>query len=300
MTAPYRVLVIGLHGQLARELARARWPGSWTVTFAGRPELDLQCPDKAAAFVAAAKADVVINTAAYTDVEKAESEPGLAALINADAPGAMAAVCAQTGSAFVTISTDYVFDGAKGSPYIEDDGINPLNVYGRSKARGETLVRENAARHVILRTSWVFSPFGTNFVKTMTRLGRERRELRIVGDQQSCPTAAGDLAGSVVAICQAIERGQHRFGTYHVSNTESATWHEFAMAIFKHTAARGETTPEHVAKITTAEYPTKAVRPANSILDCSRIRTAYGVVMRPWRDALADCLDEMAAESAKA
>ncbi len=172
MTA--RVLVIGREGQLARELARARWPDGWSVTFAGRPELDLRFPDKAAAAVAASAADLVVNAAAYTNVEQAESEPDVARLVNAAGPGAIAAACAKIGAALVSISTDYVFDGRKAGPYREDDPVNPISAYGRSKAEGEALIRAALPEHVILRTSWLFSPFGTNFVKTMMRLGSER------------------------------------------------------------------------------------------------------------------------------
>ena len=172
MTA--RVLVIGREGQLARELARARWPDGWSVTFAGRPELDLRFPDKAAAAVTASAADLVVNAAAYTNVEQAESEPDIARLVNAAGPGAIAAACAKIGATLVSISTDYVFDGRKAGPYREDDPVNPISAYGRSKAEGEALIRAALPEHVILRTSWLFSPFGTNFVKTMMRLGSER------------------------------------------------------------------------------------------------------------------------------
>ena len=180
MTA--RVLVIGREGQLARELARARWPDRWSATFAGRSELDLRFPDKAAAAVTASAADLVVNAAAYTNVDQAESEPDIARVVNAAGPGAIATAW-QRSAPLVSISTDYIFDGTKAGPYLEDDPVNPIGAYGRSKAEGEALIRAAWAEHLILRTSWVFSPFGTNFVKTMMRLGSERPQLRIVADQ---------------------------------------------------------------------------------------------------------------------
>ena len=287
-----RVLVIGREGQLARELARARWPDHWSTTFAGRPELDLRFPDRAAAAVVASAPDLVVNAAAYTNVDLAESEPDLARLINATGPAAVAAACAKIGAPLVSISTDYVFDGTKPGPYLEDDAVHPLGAYGRSKAEGEALIREALAEHLILRTSWVFSPFGTNFVRTMMRLGDERAALRIVMDQRGCPTGAADLAGAVVSLCAAVAAGQRRFGTYHVANTGATSWYDMARAIFGGLAARGERVPQLVP-IASAEYPTKAARPANSVLDCGRLRSTFGITLRPWQDALEECVSEL-------
>ncbi|HYI31745.1 MAG TPA: dTDP-4-dehydrorhamnose reductase [Bradyrhizobium sp.] len=288
-----RVLVIGREGQLARELARARWPAGWSVTCAGRPELDLRFPDKAAAFVTAAAPDIVVNAAAYTNVEQAESEYDVALAINATGPAAVAAACASIGAPFLTVSTDYVFDGKKQGAYVEDDPIAPIGAYGRSKAEGEPFIRNALPDHLILRTSWVFSPFGNNFVKTMMRLGGERPVLRIVADQHGCPTHAGDLARAIVMICEAAQSGKGRFGTYHVANAGLTTWHEMATAIFDAVAARGGKVPDQVVPITTAEFPTKAARPANSVLDCSRLASTFGVTLRPWRDAVDDCVGEL-------
>ena len=226
MTA--RVLVIGREGQLARELARARWPDGWSPTFAGRPELDLRFPDKAAAEVTASAADLVVNAAAYTNVDQAESEPDIARLVNAAGPGAIATACGKIGATLVSISTDYIFDGTKAGPYLEEDPVNPIGAYGRSKAEGEALIRAAWAEHLILRTSWVFSPFGTNFVKTMLRLGSERPQLRIVADQRGCPTGARDLAGAVIGACTAVKSAKAGFGTYHVANSGATTWYDLA------------------------------------------------------------------------
>ena len=293
MTSSCRVLVIGSEGQLARELARAGWPDGWTVKCVGRPQLDLRLPDQAAAHVEAAAPDLVVNAAGYTNVDLAESEPDLAFLINATGPAAIAGACARLGTPLLTVSTDYVFDGRQSTPYAEDDAVNPIGAYGRSKAKSEALVRAALPEHLILRTSWVFSAFGTNFVRTMRRLGAERPILRVVADQRGCPTAAGDLAGAIIAVCGAIRSGNQRFGTYHLTNAGATSWHEFAGAIFKDLAARGERVPDQVLPITTGEFPTKAARPANSVLDCNRFAQTFGMMMRPWRAALADCLDEL-------
>jgi dTDP-4-dehydrorhamnose reductase len=292
MTSGCRVLVIGREGQLARELARANWPGGWSVTCAGRPDIDLRAPDKAAAAVAAAAPDLVVNAGAYTNVDLAESEPHVALLVNASGPAAVAEACAKIGAPFLTVSTDYVFDGTKPGPYSETDAVNPIGAYGRSKAEGEARIRSALPEHVILRSSWLFSAFGTNFVRTMMRLGGERSMVRVVADQRGCPTGAGDLARAIIAVCEATHSGKGQFGVFHVANAGATTWYEVARAIFDGLAKRGERVPE-VVPITTAEYPTKAVRPANSVLDCNRLERVFGITMRPWQDALEECLSEL-------
>jgi dTDP-4-dehydrorhamnose reductase len=295
MTSGCRVLVIGRQGQLARELARARWPDGWSVTCVGRPDIDLRFPDKAAAAVTASACDLVVNAAAYTNVDLAESEPELALLINASGPSAIAAACARIGAPLLAVSTDYVFDGTNPAPYSEADAVNPIGAYGRSKAEGEAYIRAALPEHLILRASWLFSPFGTNFVRTMTRLGGERPVVRVVADQRGCPTSAADLARAIVAVCVATKSGKGSYGTFHVANAGATTWYDMARAIFEGLAARGERVPQ-VIPITTAEYPAKAVRPANSALDCSRVEQVFGITMRPWRDALEDCLSESAGQ----
>ncbi|MGQ3072537.1 MAG: dTDP-4-dehydrorhamnose reductase [Ferrovibrionaceae bacterium] len=283
------VLVVGETGQLARELARAAWAPGVEVTFAGRDIIDLARPETATAVVAAMKPGVVVNAAAYTAVDKAESDADQAFLVNRDGPAALARAAAAVGAPLIHVSTDYVFDGTKDGAYTEDDPVAPVSVYGRSKEAGERAVREAAERHVILRTAWVYSPFGNNFVKTMLRLGAEREELRVVADQRGCPTAAADIAAAIVRLAGA----DHGWGTYHYSGAGPTTWHGFAEAIFAGAAARGAKVPARVTAIGTADYPTPAVRPANSVLDCSRIDRVHGIVARNWREALEDCLDAL-------
>ncbi|MGQ3031182.1 MAG: dTDP-4-dehydrorhamnose reductase, partial [Ferrovibrionaceae bacterium] len=246
-------------------------------------------PETATAVVAAMKPGVVVNAAAYTAVDKAESDADQAFLVNRDGPAALARAAAAVGAPLIHVSTDYVFDGTKDGAYTEDDPVAPVSVYGRSKEAGERAVREAAERHVILRTAWVYSPFGNNFVKTMLRLGAEREELRVVADQRGCPTAAADIAAAIVRLAGA----DHGWGTYHYSGAGPTTWHGFAEAIFAGAAARGAKVPARVTAIGTADYPTPAVRPANSVLDCSRIDRVHGIVARNWREALEDCLDAL-------
>lgn len=283
------VLVVGETGQLARELARAAWAPGVELTFAGRDIVDLARPETATAVVAALKPDVVVNAAAYTAVDKAESDADQAFLVNRDGPAALARAAAMVGAPMIHVSTDYVFDGTKDGAYAEDDPVAPVSVYGRSKEAGERAVREAAERHIILRTAWVYSPFGNNFVKTMLRLGAEREELRVVADQRGCPTAAADIAAAIVRLAAA----DHGWGTFHYAGAGPTTWHGFAEAIFAGAAARGARVPARVAAIGTADYPTPAVRPANSVLDCSRIDRVHGIVARNWRGALEGCLDAL-------
>lgn len=288
-----KALVLGRTGQLACELQRKSWPADWVVEFASRGEIDLAEPDRAAGAVAERAPGIVINAAAYTAVDKAESEPGLAATVNALTPAAVAAVCNRLRIPFVTISTDYVFDGSKQGPYTEDDAVCPASAYGRSKAEGERLVRAAHDNHLILRTSWVFSAFGSNFVRTMLRLGGERTALSVVADQKGRPTSASDLASAVIAASTALVGDRGLAGTYHVANAEPTTWYGFASAIFEGAKARGARTPELLKPISTAEYPTAARRPANSELDTQKFEATFGASLRGWRPALADVLDEL-------
>lgn len=286
-------MIVGRTGQLARALARSPWPPGWRAEFAGRDAIDLADPQAAAASVSAVAPDLVINAAAYTAVDKAEGEPELADTVNATSPGAIAAGCARMKIPFVTISTDYVFDGAKSGAYVEGDQTHPIGAYGRSKALGERLVRGAHDRHLILRTSWVFSAFGSNFVRTMLRLGAERKTLKVVADQRGKPTSAGDLAAGVIAAGTALADDARVAGTYHVANAGPTSWHEFALAIFEGAEMRGATVPDEVLPIATAEYPTAAKRPMNSELGCELFEHRFGLRQRDWRLALKDVLDEL-------
>lgn len=283
-----RVLIFGRTGQVAHELLRASWPREFQVTALGRPNCDLSEAQAVGRAVGEAHPDIVVNAAAYTAVDRAETEPELAERINCEAPAAMAVACQQTGAALIHLSTDYVFDGSKSDSYRENDPIAPLSVYGRTKAAGESAVRAALARHVILRTSWVFAAHGNNFVRTMLRLGSERPELKIVCDQRGSPTAARDIARAIASIARSIAADGKSWGTFHFAGDEPTTWLGFAEAIFALAARSVALVP-----IVSAEYKTAAQRPLNSVLDCGRIRQEYGIDRPSWRRALADVLAEL-------
>ena len=287
------ILVVGRAGQVARELARTVWPADVEVRCCGRESVDLTDAAATAALVRTLRPSVIINAAAYTAVDRAESEIDAAYALNRDGPARLAAAAAALGVPLIHLSTDYVFDGSKAGPYTDDDPIAPLGVYGASKAAGEQAVRERCPAHLILRTAWVYSPFGSNFVRTMLRLGRERPEIGVVADQSGCPTAAAELAGAIATIVSRFDTvGPAGFGTFHLCGTGATTWHGFATAIFERAAARGAPTPRLKA-ITTTDYPTPARRPVNSVLATERTQAVWKVALRPWPDALDDCLTEL-------
>lgn len=294
-----RVLVTGREGQLARSLADRGVGRGFDLLFVGRPDLDLERPGSAAAAIAAARPDVVVNAAAYTAVDRAEDEPARAMRVNGEAAGEIAAAARDVGAAVIQISTDYVFDGRSPRPYREDDPTGPIGVYGRSKLVGEEAVRAANPRHAILRTAWVYSPFGHNFVKTMLRLAEGRDLLTVVGDQHGNPTSALDLADGILALLGKwrADGGPGTGATWHLSGTGRASWAEFAQAILAEAAALGLPSAE-VKPIPGAEWPTRARRPANSCLDCSRFAQATGFVMPDWRQSLREVLSRLASERA--
>lgn len=298
----HAILVTGGNGQLGIELARAALPEGWQVVALDRTGVDLADPAAIAAKVAAGHEGrpwaAVINGAAYTAVDKAESDVVAAWKVNALAPAAFAEACAQAGIPLVQVSTDYVFAGNK--PLAEgqgawevDDPVGPLGVYGASKLGGELAVRTSGARHAIVRTAWVVSPHGHNFIKTMLRVGAGRGHLRVVSDQYGSPTSAADLAAALLTIAmRLVEDPSAPIGTFHFSNAGAASWADFATEIFRQSAERGGPTAT-VEAITTADYPTPARRPANSLLSHVAIQRAYGIIPRPWADALGDILDQL-------
>jgi dTDP-4-dehydrorhamnose reductase len=287
------VLVIGSQGQVARALVDTLPRHGFDVTVAARPQMDLARPETVAAAIRSARPEVVINPAAYTLVDRAEDEPDLAMVINADGASAVAAHACEAGAAVVHLSTDYVFDGTKSSPYVESDPTSPLGAYGRSKLAGEVAVAAANPRHVILRTAWICSPHGSNFVLTMLRLASERPELRVVDDQRGSPTFAADIAEAMVPIVAGVsERGvaDERYGIFHLASEGETTWCGFARAIMAGSAARGGPRAE-VVPIATRDYPTKAKRPAYSKLSTAKLKRVYGIEMPDWREGLSRCLD---------
>ena len=286
-----RVLVFGGGGQVGFDLARARWPEGFALRSLDWAEADITEPAAIAAALAAERADLAVNLAAYTAVDRAESESERAWAVNCAGAENVARAASTRGVPLVHISTDYVFDGKKSSPYREEDPVNPLGQYGASKEAGERAVREAAPRHVILRTQWVYGVAGANFVKTMLRLGRERDVVRVVADQWGGPTAAADLARAIVAIAERIAVGSAAWGTYHYAGAGAVSWHGFAEAIFDLAAPYLGRRPR-LERVATADYPTPARRPLNSVLDCEKIRRDFGITPRPWRQSLEAMLGE--------
>lgn len=285
-----RVAVTGSKGQVATSLIERAGPGVEIVTLA-RPAVALEDRAAVIAAVAAARPDVVINAAAYTAVDKAESEEDLATRVNADGAAHVAEAAAAVGAPLLHVSTDYVFEGTLDRPYREHDATGPTGAYGRTKLAGERRVAELCRNSAILRTAWVYSPFGGNFVRTMLRLNETRDEVGVVADQRGNPTSALDIADALLAIGKRI-RADDRAGlrgVFHMTGAGETTWADFAEAIFAEAHARGRRLT-HVKPITTADYPTPARRPANSRLDNGRLKAAYGLVLPEWRASLASCV----------
>ena len=282
-----KILVFGKTGQVARALIAAGPAAEVEITALGRDTADLTNPAACAAIIAASDADAVINAAAYTAVDAAETDEATAHIVNADAPTAMAQACAAKTIPFVHISTDYVFDGSAGAPWQPTDPTGPLGAYGRTKLAGEEGVTGAGGTFAILRTAWVFDADGKNFVTTMLRLSETRDALTVVGDQIGGPTPADAIAAACLTIAKTLAAGQGSPGTYHFSGTPDVSWADFARAIFD-IADRDVT----VTDITTADYPTPAKRPANSRLDCTSTEAVFGIARPDWRSALAKMLTQ--------
>jgi dTDP-4-dehydrorhamnose reductase len=278
-----KLLVFGKTGQVARELQRL-YPNA---TYLGRDEADLSDPAACAAAIAASDADAVINSAAWTAVDKAETEEAAATVVNGEAPTAMAQAAAAKGIPFLHISTDYVFDGTGDQPFIPDHPTAPLGAYGRSKLAGEQGVRAAGGNHLILRTSWVVSAHGANFVKTMLRLGAERESLNVVADQIGGPTPASAIAEALLAAAQAMLAGAQG-GTHHFSGYPDTSWADFARAIMADAGL-----PCRINDIPTSEYPTPAKRPLNSRLDCRAFTQAFGIPRPDWWQGLTAIVKEL-------
>lgn len=287
------ILVTGGSGQIGIELLRQSWPEGFRIHAPSRAELDLADPASIERVMSARPWAGVISSGAYTAVDKAETDVTAAWTVNALAPAILARRAAEAGVPIIHVSTDYVFDGSKQGYYVDDDPVAPINVYGASKEGGEQAVRTANPRHVIVRTAWVVSPHRSNFVRTMLRLATEREELRVVADQQGCPTFAPDLADAIVTIAGAVFTDPNaQNGTVQVVNEGEANWAGFAEAIFAASARRGGPSAR-VVGIATADYPTPARRPANSRLATAKARRLFGISPRPWQTALEETLAKM-------
>jgi dTDP-4-dehydrorhamnose reductase len=284
------ILVTGGTGQLASALAARA-----DVLRVGRPDFDFDRPDSIATVFQSVRPRLVINAAAYTAVDRAESDADAAYRANRDGPAALARLCAAAEIPLIHISTDYVFDGLKPEPYVETDPVAPQGVYGASKLAGEQAVLASGARAVILRTAWVYAETGRNFVRTMLTLGKTRDRLTVVADQHGCPTVAGDLADAILEIVAIIGRTgwQPAYqGIFHAAGSGETTWFGLAVATFEEAARHGAKVPQ-VAPLMTADWPTPAKRPANSRLDCSRLHAVFGLRLPHWRESLTRTVDQI-------
>jgi dTDP-4-dehydrorhamnose reductase len=289
-----RILVTGAAGQVGRELCRQGLENGFQVIAAGRENLDISDAANVRQFVANTAPDVIFNAAAWTAVDEAESRPTEAFQVNRDGAANIASVCEEHSIPIVHYSTDYVFDGSKTSAYIEDDAPGPISAYGRSKLAGEEAVRARHEKHLILRSSWVFSARRRNFVKTMLKLGAERTELRVVADQIGKPTSAATIAEVSLAI---MSNAEDAWGTYHLAQPEAVSWHQFAKAVFEGAAQHGlELAVEDVVAISTDDFPTVAKRPENSVLDCHKLENSFNVVIQDWHDSLDSVIGDLVSD----
>lgn len=287
-----KVLVIGSSGQVASCLKEV---ASKNFLFVGRPLVDIcdnrQLQDAITIF----QPDLIINCSAYTAVDRAEQEPDLAYKINAQAVEELSKLCAENNIPLIHLSTDYVFDGIKEVSYVESDQPNPLSVYGKSKFQGEENIKKYLEKYIILRTSWVFSPYGTNFVKTMLNLALTKPQISIVNDQKGCPTAASNIAMVILQIANKILASEQKvtYGIYHYTDSPAITWYKFAENIFDLLAKKNSFKIPIIKPITTAEYPTLASRPLNSVLDCSLIKKNFSIKQQSWAKALEEYLGQL-------
>ncbi|MDC7676508.1 dTDP-4-dehydrorhamnose reductase [Asticcacaulis machinosus] len=295
-----RILVTGKKGQVATALkVIGAETGVEILTF-GRPEGDLANPQSLEAPIVAIEPDVIISSAAYTAVDKAESEAELAEAVNVKGPGELARIANQLDIPILHLSTDYVFDGEKSDPYVETDKTNPVGIYGKTKLEGELAIAKATPNHVILRTAWVYSPYGNNFVKTMLRLGETRESLDVVVDQRGCPTSALEIARGLVEVAKTVTRSDDLTlrGIFNLTGQGEATWAEFATVIFDEAHRRGRKLV-HVNSISSTEYPTPAKRPKNSRLSGEKLFKTYSVRLAPWQTSLEECLDALIAQPDK-
>jgi dTDP-4-dehydrorhamnose reductase len=293
-----RVMITGVNGQLGWELSRQVGRTNMEPILFDRDGLDISDQSMVARIFAVEKPDLLINAAAYTKVDLAESQPDTAFTVNRDAPGYLAQCCATAGIPMIHISTDYVFDGSRSDAYPESFPLSPIGVYGRSKAEGEGLVQKYLDRYLIVRTSWVYGIHGQNFVKTMLRHGREKDRIGVVSDQAGSPTSATDLAEALLLLASQIEEKKDiRWGIYHYCGQGITTWFDFARAIFDAAHLFGYPHTPLVAPIPTADYPTAVKRPAFSALDCRLISQYFGIIPRPWKESLIEVLKEILSES---
>ncbi len=293
-----KLLIIGSKGQLGSELVRKCKRNDFSFLALDLPEFNITDLSQVEKTLAVFKPSIVFNASAYTNVDKAETDLAIAFSVNSDGPANLAIYCDKNRIPIIHISTDYVFDGSKGQAYTESDPVSPLGVYGKSKEEGESKLRSILKQHIILRTSWLYGAYGNNFLKTMLRLGNEKKIIKVVSDQYGCPTCAADLAEAVVDISKQITQNPKIFwGTYHYCGLGITTWHKFAKAIFEIAGQYQNYKVSSVEAITTAQYPTRTKRPAFSALDCNLINKNFGITQKPWQGSLKKTIERILMDS---
>jgi len=289
-----KVTVIGANGQLGWELIEQSQGLDIEVCCFDQPEIDITDSAQVMEFIADNRPSLVINAAAYTQVDGAETERELAFAVNRDGPAYLSEACASIHIPLIHISTDFVFNGEKRAPYQETDPVSPISIYGKSKAKGEEAVRSHLNQHIIIRTSWLYGVHGHNFVKTMLALGAKNTVLRVVADQYGAPTSAFDLAEAIWKITATLAQGQTiQWGTYHYSGRGVTTWHEFSETIFECAKNYQAFKVERIDPITSEEFPSAARRPVYSVLDCHRIEKFFGIKTKPWKESLSRIIDRV-------
>ena len=292
------ILITGAKGQLGTELLRQSTDRGFSAFPVDLPEVDITSSDPVRAAIHDAGASLVINCAAYTQVDMAESQEMLAYKVNSLGPAILAHVCSEAKIPLIHISTDFVFDGRQQTPYLETDPASPISVYGKSKAAGDAVVEKILNRHIILRTAWLYALHGQNFVRTILKLGAERDTVKVVSDQLGCPTCAVDLAETLLTLAEAIRtQGEIAWGTYHYCGKGVISWHEFAQAILDIAKPYISLKTSQVDPITTDQYPTPAKRPTYSVLNCEKIQNEFGIYPKPWRESLEKMIYLMLAAS---
>ena len=289
-----KLLVTGANGQLGRELIRLGRSAHFEIHSFKHQQLDITDEDRIRKILSRISPSVVVNAAAYTNVDKAESEAHHAYAVNESGPRYLARQCLNQRRPMIHISTDYVFDGSKGRPYLESDPIAPLGVYGQSKAQGEAAIRSILKSHIIIRTSWLYGVHGNNFVKTMLKLGAEKSRISVVADQFGSPTCAADLAEAVLSIAEKIIANEKaNWGTYHYCGQGITTWHSLAEKVFQLATPYIALRTKQIEAITTAEWPTPVKRPPYSVLDCTLLKNKFGIDPKPWQKSLAQTIDRI-------
>jgi dTDP-4-dehydrorhamnose reductase len=282
-----KILLTGSKGQLGREVVKAGINAGLDIISMDLPEIDITDSEKLIRIFSELKPSIVINAAAYTAVDLAETQKNLCYAVNQDGPANLTRLCGKNKARLIHISTDYVFDGKADKPYREIDPVSPVNVYGHSKAEGEKAVLAGPGKHIILRTSWLYGRYGKNFIKTMLRMGQEKKTIQVVNDQYGCPTCAYDLAEVIIVIAQRLMENQsNNSGIYHYCGNGITTWYEFAISIFQIAGELGLKNMPLVTPITTSQFPTAAKRPLYTALDCSVIGKSFGVELKPWKHSL--------------